>query len=171
MIFATIVSMHPTIRAANLDDPAVRAFVEAHRTDIAPTAPDASQHALDVAGLRSADGARVWTAHVADGLAGIIALVPLEPGHAELKSMRTAPEYRGRGVGGALLRHALADAAHRGIGRVSLETGSMDFFAPARALYRRAGFIESAAFADYPADDPHSTYMTILLDQPPTGIA
>lgn len=77
--------------------------------------------------------------------------------------MRTSPHRRGSGVGRALLDHALADASARGIHRLSLETGSMDFFAPARALYVRTGFSECGSFGAYPTDDPNSTFMTMTL--------
>ena len=59
-------------------------------------------------------------------------------------------------------RHALDDARSRGTTRVSLETGSMKFFAAARALYRRAGFVDAAPFGDY-REDPHSVYLTKML--------
>ena len=76
--------------------------------------------------------------------------------------MRADPLRRGQGIGRALLEHALADATAHGVTRVSLETGSMDFFAPARALYARAGFVDCAPFGDY-APDSNSTFMTRSL--------
>ena len=76
--------------------------------------------------------------------------------------MRTAPRVRGRGIASALLAHALADARSRGVERVSLETGSMEFFAPARALYARSGFEPCGPFGSYVAD-PLSTFMTLEL--------
>nr|WP_264176150.1 GNAT family N-acetyltransferase [Agilicoccus flavus] len=85
----------------------------------------------------------MWVAHDGGGdVVGTVALAEVIPGHEELKSMRTAPHRRGSGIGGLLLGHALDDARGRGVERVSLETGSADFFAPARALYHRAGFVE-----------------------------
>ena len=56
----------------------------------------------------------------------------------------------------------LADARSRGIRRISLETGSAEFFRPAHALYARAGFVECAPFGSY-LPDPHSTFMTVEL--------
>jgi putative acetyltransferase len=76
--------------------------------------------------------------------------------------MRTDPAARGNGVASALLRHALDDARARGIGQVSLETGSMAFFDPARALYRKYGFTERGPFGSY-LPDPNSTFMTRRL--------
>jgi putative acetyltransferase len=56
----------------------------------------------------------------------------------------------------------LAEAKRRGYTRVSLETGSMEFFRPARALYARFGFAPCPPFADYRAD-PNSVFMTKAL--------
>jgi putative acetyltransferase len=95
-------------------------------------------------------------------LVGTGALAYLEPGHDELKSMRTDPRVRRAGIARAILDHLLADARHRGVGRISLETGSMEFFAPARALYASAGFEECTPFGYY-QDDPNSTFMTLEL--------
>lgn len=76
--------------------------------------------------------------------------------------MRTSPESRGRGVGASLLRYALDDARARGVARVSLETGSMEFFASARSLYRRAGFVQCPPFGSY-VKDPNSTFFSMPL--------
>lgn len=76
--------------------------------------------------------------------------------------MRTDPALRGRGLGRTMLAFLLEDAEARGISRVSLETGSAEFFVPARALYSAAGFRECGPFGGYVLD-PHSTFMTIDL--------
>ena len=96
-------------------------------------------------------------------LCGIGAIKELDRDHAELKSMHTAKAARRQGVGRAIVDHLLAVAVTRGIQRVSLETGSMEAFAPARSLYARAGFIPSGPFGDYD-QSPNSTFMTLLLD-------
>jgi putative acetyltransferase len=93
---------------------------------------------------------------------GCAALKHLAPGDAEIKSMRTAAAARGRGVASALLRHLLAEARHSGYRRVFLETGSQEFFAPARRLYQRHGFADCPPFAGYEAD-PNSVFMSLLL--------
>ena len=56
----------------------------------------------------------------------------------------------------------LQEARDAGYARASLETGSMDYFAPARRMYADAGFVECGPFADY-IDDPNSTYMSRAL--------
>ncbi|UFN42639.1 GNAT family N-acetyltransferase [Nocardioides okcheonensis] len=146
------------ISRADFADPRLAAFLQAHLDDMEPTAPPESRHALDLTALRG-PGVRLWVATDADALVGTAALAALEPRHEELKSMRTEPRVRGRGVASRLLDHVLADARSRGVERISLETGSMAFFAPARAFYAGAGFVPCGPFGSY-VDDPNSTFMT-----------
>ena len=149
------------ISRADFADPALRAFLQAHLDDIAPTAPAESRHALDLEGLQ-APGVRLWVAHDGDVLVGTAALAALADGHEELKSMRTDPAHRGRGIAAALLAHVLADARGRGVARISLETGSMAFFAAAHRLYARHGFVDCAPFGDY-RPDRNSRFLTLAL--------
>lgn len=142
--------------------PGLAAFLLDHHADMAGTAPPESQHALPLDRLLT-PGVRLFALRDGDLLVGTGALAPISEGHEELKSMRTDPGRRGRGLGRAMLDALLDDARRRGVRRVSLETGSADFFRPARALYARAGFEECDPFADYAAD-PHSTFMTMRLD-------
>ena len=76
--------------------------------------------------------------------------------------MRTTASARGTGVGRALLLHLLGVAAERGYRRLSLETGTQDYFAPARGLYVAHGFVACGPFADY-TEDPNSAYYTLDL--------
>jgi len=73
--------------------------------------------------------------------------------------MCTDPARRGQGVATRILAHLLLDARGRGIRQISLETGSMGFFAPTRALYAKAGFLLCAPFGSY-REDPHNVLMT-----------
>lgn len=150
-----------TITTADFDSPALRDFLQAHLDDMEPTAPPESRHALDLVGLQR-PGVRVWTAVDGDAVIGTAALAPIEDGWEELKSMRTAPERRGEGIAARLLVHVLVDAQDRDVQRVSLETGSQEFFAPARRLYAQAGFAECEPFASY-VPDPNSVFMTRAL--------
>lgn len=152
------------ISRADFTDPRLSAFLQAHLDDIEPTAPPESRHALDLSALQQPH-VRLWVAAEGEELVGTAALAELEPHHEELKSMRTEPRLRGRGVASRLLTHLLDDARARGVERVSLETGSMEFFAPARALYARAGFVPCPPFGSY-AEDPLSTFMTRGLTAP-----
>lgn len=151
-----------SIQPADFSDAALTDFLQQHLDDMEPTAPPESRHALDLAALQ-APGVWLWTVTADDGtIAATGALAALAPGHEELKSMRTDPLRRGQGLARRLLDHLLADAAARGVGRVSLETGSMDFFAPARALYASAGFTRCPPFGSY-REDPNSVFMTLAL--------
>lgn len=95
-------------------------------------------------------------------LLGVGALAEIGAGHGEIKSMHTADAARRRGVAGSLLARLVGLAVDRGYDRVSLETGTQDGFAPARALYARAGFVECPPFGSY-APSPASTFMTLDL--------
>ena len=153
------------IHLADFDDPALRTFLEEHLADMAPHSPQESQHALDLSALRQPT-VQLWVAWKEQRIAGTCALAVLTPGHEELKSMRTNPDFRGQGVASQLLRHALANARERKVARISLETGSMEFFAPARALYKKHGFDQCQPFGSY-VEDPHSHYMTRTLQTEP----
>jgi len=149
------------ITRADLADPRLAAFLQAHLDDMEPTAPPESRHALDLTALQ-ADGVRLWVGVDGDGIVGTVALAAVGQGHEELKSMRTEPLARGTGVATRLLAHALDDARARGVSRVSLETGSMEFFEPARRFYARAGFVPCPPFGSY-VEDPLSTFMRLEL--------
>jgi putative acetyltransferase len=150
-----------------LDDPLrpdVLALLEGHLADMRATSPPESVHALDPQALTAAH-VTFWTAREDGVLLGCAALAELggdPPREAEVKSMRTAPASRGRGVAAALLGHLLEESRRRGYARVSLETGSQDFFAPARRLYARHGFVPCGPFGSY-REDPHSAFMTLAL--------
>ncbi|GAB1594878.1 GNAT family N-acetyltransferase [Lysobacter claricitrinus] len=149
------------IRTDHLDHPAVIALLRDHLGALAQLSPAESMHALDVGRLKSPD-VMFWSAWDGDEVMGCAALKFLDANHAELKSMRTAPNHLRRGVASALLRVALDEARRRGCARVSLETGTAPGFVAAHTLYRRTGFVDCAPFASY-VDDPHSTFMTLEL--------
>jgi len=130
----------------------VQALVALHLGGMYAESPACKVHALPLDKLRQ-PGVTFYTARVHGALAAMGAIKHLGAAHGELKSMRAAPEWRGKGVGEAMLRHLLAVARERGYTRVSLETGRTEAFAPAVALYRKYGFVECEAFADYVVDD------------------
>jgi putative acetyltransferase len=146
------------IRVDDLRGPEVASFLEDHLVDMRAVSPPESKHALDLDGLRRPE-ITFWTVWDGDLLVGSGALKELDSTHAEIKSMRTAPMSRGRGVASAMLTHILAEAARRRYRRVSLETGSGEYFAPARALYEKYGFAVCEPFGDY-RPDPNSYFMT-----------
>jgi len=150
-----------------LDDPAradVRELLDEHLADMFATSPADSVHALDHSAL-SAPGITFWTAREDGLLLGCGALKQLDNSAGEIKSMRTTPAARGRGIAALLLTRILADAQERGFEQLYLETGSEEFFAPARRLYDRHGFTDCPPFADYTLD-PHSVFMQRTLPRP-----
>jgi putative acetyltransferase len=148
-----------------IDDPRrndVVALLLEHLDDMRATSPPESIHALDVDAL-AVPGITFVTARDGDVLLGCGALKELSADHGEVKSMRTTTAARGRGVAASVLGWLLAEARTRGLSRVSLETGTQDYFAAAHRLYLRHGFVDCEPFGDYTLD-PHSRYMTIALD-------
>lgn len=149
------------IGAEDPGTPDVRALLERHLAFCHAVTPLEHAFALDLDGLR--DPSITVFALRRDGeLLGVGALKELDPAHGEIKSMHTAAEARGLGVGRALVEHLVATAAGRGYARISLETGTMDAFGPARALYAAAGFEPCGPFGDY-AESPDNTFMTLAL--------
>jgi putative acetyltransferase len=145
----------------DFNDPRIVALLDTHVTSArAETAPG-SAHALDLAGLQSPD-VRFWAIWENGELLGVGALKQLSPDQGEVKSMHTVQSTRRHGAGSAMLRHIIDIARSRGMTRLSLETGSWDYFIPARTFYKRHGFVECAPFGDYVAD-PHSVFMTLDL--------
>jgi len=146
------------------DDPARDDIVELlgrHLAFAHDHSPPEDVHALDLDGLRSPE-VTFYSARRDGALLGVGALKQLDPEHGELKSMHTLAEARGQGVGRAVLDHVVAEARLRGYRQLSLETGSMDAFVPARTLYERVGFVPCGPFASY-AESPNSTFMTLPL--------
>ncbi|WP_369817029.1 GNAT family N-acetyltransferase [Novosphingobium sp. AAP93] len=139
----------------------VQALVAYHLGGMHAESPACKVHALPLDKLRQ-PGVTFYTARIHGALAAMGAIKHLGDTHGELKSMRAAPEWRGKGVGEAMLQHLLTVARTRGYIRVSLETGRTEAFAPAVALYRKYGFEACEAFADYVVDD-FSQCLTLAL--------
>ena len=150
------------IRIDDLTSPEIAELLEEHLRDMYAASPPESVHALDLSKLRKPE-ITFWSAWVGSDLVGCGALKELEPGHAEIKSMRSANRFRGTGVGKKMLEHILQVARERNYTRLSLETGTQDFFLPARTLYERYGFEYCGPFADY-AEDPYSAFMTRVMN-------
>ncbi len=149
------------IKPDDLTGPAIAALLAEHLHEMKQISPPESVHALDLEGLRRPE-ITFWSVWDGNRLAGCGALKQLTRAHGEVKSMRTALAYRRQGVAGRLLEHIMAEARRRGYVRLSLETGSMPHFEPARRLYRKYGFTDCAPFANY-VPDPNSVFMTRRL--------
>ncbi len=146
------------IREGGLDDPQVIIMLKFHFDTNVSVTPAGSAHVFDISRLKAPD-ISFWSAWDGPVLMGVGALKRMDAEHGEIKSMHTLLEARRSGVGAAMLTHIIEQARALGLKRLSLETGSFDFFAPARALYARHGFVECEPFTGY-KPDPNSTFMT-----------
>ncbi len=154
--------MHPFIvKPDDLSGPEIAELLADHLRDMHLLSPPESVHALDLEALKKPE-ITFWSIWSGEKLVGCGALKELEPEHGEIKSMRTAREFRGQGAGRLMLRHILDEARRRGYRRLSLETGSMAAFDPARQLYASHGFEYCGPFTDYILD-PNSVFMKIDL--------
>jgi len=140
------------IARADLEDPQIQDLVAYHQRAMLEGSPPGHSFALDLSGLQ-VEGVTVWAAHVDGRAAAIGALKKLDEKSCEVKSMRTHPEFLRQGLAAALLEAIIAHARAQGFARMSLETGSGPAFEPALALYRRRGFVNGEAFADYVLTD------------------
>ncbi|MEP3227349.1 MAG: GNAT family N-acetyltransferase [Parasphingorhabdus sp.] len=140
------------IHLDNLTRPVVLDLLANHLSGMQGNSPPGSVYALDLSGLKAPD-VSVWTAWDEDVLMGVGALKKLSERAGEIKSMRTDSRHLRKGVGLSILNHIIAEAKRRGYGRLSLETGSGLEFEPALQLYRKRGFENGPAFADYSASD------------------
>ena len=149
------------IKKDDLNGAEIYALLQEHLQSVALHSPPESVHALEIEALRKPD-ITLWTAWESGELLGCGAIKELDSQHAEIKSMRTSSLHLRKGVAKNLLNHMLDEARRRCYRRLSLETGSMDAFEPARKLYANFGFTVCEPFADY-VEDPHSVFMTRVL--------
>jgi putative acetyltransferase len=145
----------------DLSGPEIVAFLDEHVRQMRSITPLESKHALDLDGLRKPD-VTFWTVQDEGAVVGCGAIKRLDAFHAELKSMRTSTTRKRSGIASRLLAHIIAETEGMGFTRLSLETGSDDFFLPARRLYEKFGFGYCEPFADY-RPDPNSVFMTRRL--------
>ncbi|OWY69910.1 GNAT family N-acetyltransferase [cyanobacterium TDX16] len=146
------------IKVDDLSGSEIAEFLEEHIREMKSVSPPESKHALDLAGLRKPE-ITFWTVWDDGRLIGCGAMKELDADRAEIKSMRTTALCRGKGIASMLLQHILNEAKLRGYRRISLETGSMPFFQPARNLYAKYGFKNCAPFSKY-KEDPNSIFMS-----------
>ena len=149
------------MRVDDLSGQEIRALIARHLGGMHENSPPESVHALGVEALKKPD-VTFWSAWVGEELAGCGALKRLDATRGEIKSMRVADGFLGKGIGRAVLEHIVAEAGRMGLGSLWLETGSTDAFRPALGLYSSAGFKRCGPFGDY-VDDPFSVFMTRRL--------
>jgi putative acetyltransferase len=133
-------------------------LVGEHLNSMSLHSPPESIHALNLEELKKPD-ITFWSVWEKGELVGCGALKELDGQHGEVKSMRTSSLHLRKGVAKRLLEHIIEEAKRRGYLRLSLETGSMDAFEPAKKLYASFGFQYCKPFSDY-IEDPNSVFMT-----------
>jgi putative acetyltransferase len=135
----------------DLSGPEVAVLLRLHLDEMHRWSPACKVHALPLERLREPD-VTFFSAWDGERLAAVGALKDLGNARGELKSMRAAPEYRGKGAGEAILLHLMDQARSRGYSWLGLETGRPEPFVPARRLYEKHGFAECPPFGDYVSD-------------------
>jgi putative acetyltransferase len=149
------------IKVDDLTGSEVISLIGEHLHGMTLHSPPESIHALGLGALKGPD-ITFWTVWNEEQLMGCGALKELDSQHGELKSMRTASAHLRKGVAQAMLEHIIKEARKRDYSRLSLETGSMAAFFPARKLYEKYGFVYCPPFGDY-SEDPNSVFMTMEL--------
>jgi putative acetyltransferase len=124
-----------------------RDLIAFHLAGMSESVPDNAKF-LGLSDLQQPE-VTVWSAWENSKIASIGALKMLPDGTAEIKSMRTHPDFVGRGAGGIILKTIIAAASSRGIRRISLETGSGGSFAAAYALYEKHGFKKGDVYSTH----------------------
>ena len=140
------------IREDDLTGPQIARLLAWHLEEMHRWSPAEKVHAMPIERLR-ADDVTFYSAWIDDELAGCGAIRHLGDERGEVKSMRVAPAFLGRGVGRAILHHLMDVARARGYRQLLLETGKPDAFIPARRLYESEGFTQCPAFGGYTTDD------------------
>jgi putative acetyltransferase len=136
----------------DLTGPEVAALLDYHLSEMHQWSPACKVHAMPIERLREPD-VTFYSAWAGEELAAVGALKHLDEGRGELKSMRAAPDFRGKGAGQAILAHLMGEARRRGYAWLGLETGRPEPFQPARKLYEKHGFAECPAFGNYVSDE------------------
>jgi putative acetyltransferase len=145
----------------DLSGPEIATFLNGHVEQMRSITPTEFAFALNLDELRKPD-VTFWTVWDDGTLVGCAALKRLDARHAELKSMRTATDRLRSGIASRLLEHIIVEARQMGITRISLETGTDEFFGPARRLYAKFGFAPCPPFGDYEPSE-HNTFMTLTV--------
>ncbi len=145
----------------NFKNTEVNTLLEKHFKELRSVSPEGSAHVLDIPGLQT-DSIKFWSLWENEMLVGCGALKFLEKDHGEFKSIRVVDGFRKKGYGVKILQHLIDEAKKLNITMLSLETGSGDFFLPARTLFKKVGFKECPPFAHY-KKDPNSCYMNLKI--------
>jgi len=143
----------------NFDNPEVNDLLTKHFVELRSVSPKGSTHVLDIPGLKD-NSIKFWSLWSEDKLIGCGALKFLSNDHGEFKSIRISDKFKGKGYGSKIINHLISKAKSLNIKKISVETGTGIFFAPARKLFTNSGFKKCGPFAHY-KEDLNSCYFTI----------
>ena len=146
----------------NFDDYEVNKLLKKHFIELRSVSPEGSTHVLDIDGLKNAS-IKFWSLWEENKLVGCGALKFLETYHGEFKSIRVADDFRKKGYGKKIIHHLISESKEIGIKKLSVETGSGNFFLPARKLFTSCGFKPCDPFAHYKLD-PNSCYFNLIIN-------
>ncbi|MBC8308271.1 MAG: GNAT family N-acetyltransferase [Pelagibacterales bacterium] len=132
-----------------------------HFKELKSVSPEGSAHVLDISGLKD-PSIKFWSIWEENTLIGCGALKFLDENHGEFKSIRVIDDFRKKGYGFKIINHLIEEAKKLDVKKLSLETGSGDFFLPARKLFQKVGFEKCSPFAHY-KEDTNSCYMSLDL--------
>ena len=145
----------------NFDNPKVNELLINHFIELSSVSPVDRGHVLDIPGLKN-QRIKFWSLWENDELIGCGALKFLDKEHGELKSIRVADRFRRKGNGIKVINHLIDEAKKLNIKKISLETGTGNFFEPARKLFYKCGFKTCEPFAHY-KKDLDACYMSLLI--------
>ena len=145
----------------NFSNSKVDELLKKHFIELRSVSPEGSSHVLDIPGLKD-PSIRFWSLWDEEELIGCGALKTLEPDHGEFKSIRVADKFRKMKIGQKIISHLIDKSKQLGFKKLSVETGSGEFFAPARKLFEGFGFKTCKPFAHY-KEDPNSCYYSLNI--------
>tara|TARA_B100000989_G_C19167306_1_gene313984 strand:- start:57 stop:512 length:456 start_codon:yes stop_codon:yes gene_type:complete len=145
----------------NFEHPEVNQLLEKHFIELRSVSPEGSAHVLDIEGLQD-DSIKFWSMYENNKLIGCGALKFLDSKHGELKSIRVADSFRKKGYGKKIIKVLIEKSRQLDLEKISIETGSGEFFLPARKLFKNSGFKKCKPFSHY-VDDPNSCYMSLKI--------
>lgn len=123
-----------------------------------PASGDLAHELATLPGEYAPPRGRLLLARAGKAAAGCVALHGLDGGTAEMRRLYVRPAFRGQGIGRALAKAAIDEAARLGYSRIRLDTPRS--LREASALYRSLGFFEIAA---YRAHDPGELFLERML--------
>ena len=145
----------------NFAHPEVNELLKKHFIELRSVSPEGSTHVLDIPGLKI-PSIKFWSLWENEQIIGCGALKFLDENHGEFKSIRVIDDFRKKGYGFKIINHLIEEAKKLNVKKLSLETGSGDFFLPARKLFQKVGFEKCSPFAHY-KEDTNSCYMSLDL--------